>query len=557
MKNNWLTLYTLMFLFSFLLLNPSCKKADTDLTKIDQLIVQLPRLEIRHESYYQMLYTERSVEIEFNLPVDESSVAPNILFEDQSGELGAYYDLSVNGRTVLLIFKPGFQLKDGWKYSLTIKPGLRTASGMHFAEDRVLEIRTYIKHVGLDPNGSGPDSTQRNSIAVISDIHMGDNRATSLHYSWFEKNAGALEDFLDFVLKGNQVLKLVILGDLFDEWLIPYTMPPFGEDISSSDEYFKSVAANPVNAPIVDKLKEIALSDDIELVYVHGNHDMLLSRETLAEIIPNITWAGDVSGLGKYSPLDDMVMEHGHRYDFFNCPQPLVSEGHMLPPGYFVSRLYAQGLMDQNSVLEKELWDYQGSIEFLAAWEVAQLYTLLHFDMAVPDLGAANILMSGIDGYDDPFSFNGARDMFAADIEDSWEATQQQNEVPFPLNCCIQAIWNGHSDLLLPAMEEYIVQPPAPQTYKLVVFGHTHQALVTVVTDGGKETGIYANSGTWINSEECSYDVRTYLLVTPAEWTGSELDIVSLYQYNLDTENGAPVYKPKLINEESIVVEIQ
>ncbi len=53
---------------------------------------------------------------------------------------------------------------------------------------------------------------------------------------------------------------------------------------------------------------------------------------------------GQIDGLGSYSPLEGVMMEHGHRYDFFNSPQQLVNPDHILPPGYFVSRLWAAGM---------------------------------------------------------------------------------------------------------------------------------------------------------------------------------------------------------------------
>ena len=41
-------------------------------------------------------------------------------------------------------------------------------------------------------------------------------------------------------------------------------------------------------------------------------------------------------------------------------------------------------------------------------------------------------------------------------------------------------------------------------------------------------------------------------MISPGAWTGSELDVVSLYQYNLDTENGNTSYTTDLISEESV-----
>ena len=199
-------------------------------------------------------------------------------------------------------------------------------------------MRTTGKHVlGTGLTGQNGQYGQRNSILAISDVHMGDERATDGNYCWFGKNADALKNLLDSVLYGNQIRELVIHGDLFDEWIVPYSISPVDPEIgiNSSLDYFQAIAESPVNVEIFDRLRLIASSSEIDLIYIPGNHDMEITQDFIEEIIPGITWKGDVQGLGKYSPVDDIIMEHGHRYDFFNCPQPLVNPNHKLPPGYF------------------------------------------------------------------------------------------------------------------------------------------------------------------------------------------------------------------------------
>lgn len=544
-----------LFLGSITIIHLSCKKEDGSFDSIS-LKVSLPHLTLKHDLYYSINYKVRSIEIEFNLPVNEASITGNIILSDKSGSQSSDYELVVYGRKVLIAFHEYFQLKHGWLYYLNISTGVKAQSGQSLNHDETFELRTTAKPIHDQSGYSLPgDSTQRNSIACISDIHMGDSRATNDHYCWFGKNAPALEAFLDFVIDGGQIRKLVIMGDLFDEWLVPYTISPIDPQAGIHDtrEYFLAVESNPVNINIFNKLKDIALHDSIELIYISGNHDMLGTEDIIKEIIPNITWIDGATGLGKYLLFDRMVLEHGHRYDFFNCPQPLVNDGHMLPPGYFVSRLYAQGMMDSYSVYKDER-GIEGSFEFLAAWEIAYLYTILHFEMTPPDLNAQNVLMGGINSYADAFSFNGARDMYAANIEDFWPATQTGNRVQVPTPCCFHAIWNGHSDLFTAAQTEYMKKPPAPKIYKIVAFGHTHEPMLKVYPTSGTYTSVYANSGSWIDADQSSHKVRTFLVINPAEWTGSDIDIVKLYQYNLDSDGGNPghVYKPVLQAEENI-----
>jgi hypothetical protein len=72
--------------------------------------------------------------------------------------------------------------------------------------------------------------------------------------------------------------------------------------------------------------------------------------------------------------------------------------------------------------------------------------------------------------------------------------------------------------------------------------------MMEVYPNGANFTSIYANSGSWIDADQSSHDVRTYLLIHPKAWTGSEIDVVGLYQYN----PAGSGYAPKLIKEESI-----
>jgi UDP-2,3-diacylglucosamine pyrophosphatase LpxH len=493
-------------------------------------------------------YKERSVTLDFSQPIDSSTLKGNISFSDKDGPLDSRCRLISSGRKIIMAFNPGFQLQDGWKYLVTIHPGLKSTTGLAFPSTATIEIRTSARHFVLDS-----DTGTRNAIVCISDIHLGDQRAASLGYCWFTANAPALESLLDVVLTNQQVRQLVILGDLFDEWVIPYRLSPFDTQagITNSREYFLSVANAPVNIKIISKLKAIASGGKTQLIYIPGNHDMLLTQPVLEEIIPGIIWQGDSPGLGHYSPLAEMIMEHGHRYDFFNCPQPLSDSGHMLPPGYFISRLDAEGLMEQKNTQFKAAQSSVGDIEFLTAWTAAYEYLRVKYSMTVA-ADSANILMGGIDHYDNPFSYNGVRGKFAANIENVWPATEVRNGVPVAMPV-MMAILDGSADLSFTASYEYM-QSQAPEKYKIVAFGHTHNPMLKVYPAGKNYIGIYANTGSWVNAELSSKPVRTFLVIKPGEWTGSDLDVVSLYQYNLDSGSGNPNpdYLPFLISEESI-----
>lgn len=549
MKNKLLFTTAGLILLLFLFTIQSCNKDDEILTE-KFMNVSLPKLEFKHNKYYSIDYDERSIEMVFSEELDEGTINNCIFFTHNQGDLNSYYDLEVAGKILWMKFHSDFELKDGWKYLLTISTSLKSVAGESLRDNKTIELRTTSRHIGSAKIESGK-SKQRTIIACISDIHMGDPRANENHYSWFGKNAEALEDFLEFINTNNEVSKLAILGDLFDEWLVPYTVNPFDPQsgITSSEDYYKAIANYSVNKPIVDKLRDIANKPEIDLLYVQGNHDMLLTKAILEEIIPGIKWETDVTGIGLYKPVSGIVMEHGHRYDFFNCPQPLVNQDHMLPPGYFISRLYAAGMEQSYDKLKQDLLPVKSSFEFITAWNLAVLYTLNDFQMDMPDMNLNNVLMGGIDGYNDPFSFNGAMDMYSANIEDIWPQTQNFNEVPVPLTV-FSAILNG-TELYDAALTEYMQASSTGSQYRVVAFGHSHYPEI-LVHPPENYTCIYGNSGSWIDEDQSSHKVRTFLTVEPGEWSGSELDVVMLYQYNLNNDTTGVKYKAELLAEDNI-----
>jgi len=543
----FLSFLLILSLGSQLVIQQSCKKKEPEITPL-YLTVNLPKSVLQNDLYYSLNYQERSVEMEFSEPVDSSAVKANISLSDRSGSLDSTYSTILSGRKLILVLKPGFRFHDGWRYLITVKTGLKSVSGMTLQSNTTIELRTTARQPFIVN-----DTTKRNSILCISDIHMGDPRSVASGYCWFSKNAAALDSLLGTVLGSSQFRQVVILGDLFDEWIVPYRILPFDPQagINNSRDFFMAIANSPVNIGIVNKLRAIASSGTIQLIYVPGNHDMLLTQAILQEIIPGVIWQGDSNGLGHYSPLNEIIMEHGHRYDFFNCPQPLTDPGHILPPGYFISRLDAEGLMEQGRYRQKVLKEGEGQVEFTAAWTVAFEYLKVHYSMTVA-ADSANILMGGIDNYPGPFSFNGVRDSYAANIENVWPSTETANAVPVTMPV-LMAILNGSLDLYLMASYEYM-QPTAPKMFKIVVFGHTHNPMIKTWPAGKQYSGIYANTGSWVNAELSSKPVRTFLVIKPGVWTGSDLDVVTLYQYNLDSGSGNqdPGFVPVLISEESI-----
>ena len=70
----------------------------------------------------------------------------------------------------------------------------------------------------------------RTKRIFISDIHLGDDRSMSAPnpYGCLKKNIPVLAQFLEDQRRATDVKEVVILGDLFDAWIIPvsHITPP-------------------------------------------------------------------------------------------------------------------------------------------------------------------------------------------------------------------------------------------------------------------------------------------------------------------------------------------
>ncbi len=544
-----------LFLINLLTVQYSCNNKNDDPVIIPiELEVSFPFLTLKHNQYYKIDHNSRAIEMVFNYLIDEGTVLGNIDLYDKNGSISQHYDLLVDGKVVFILFHDDFYLNGGWKYEIDILRGLKSIEGYDMGEAVKVQLRTTAKHISdaINKGKWNNGNITRTAVACISDIHCGDQRANDGNYSWFGENSAALTSFMEYVKNNENIKELVILGDLFDEWMVPYYLAPFDPSIgiSNSSDYFKAISNATLNKPVFDKIREIISAGEIDVLYVPGNHDMLITQDILEEILPGIIWKSDAAGLGKYWPSDKIAMEHGHRYDFFNSPQPLVNEGQILPPGYFITRLYGSGLASRTQKSIKDATTSESDIEFSAAWALATTYVISDFKMNRDTLqmDSAKVVMSGIDGYTANMSFDGAKEMYGANIESLWPQTQVVNKVPVPLDVLL-AIVNGHY-LYDAALEEYIVDYSGPNQPKIVAFGHSHEPKIKVYPTEDYYTGIYANSGSWLDADQANgKKVRTFLIISPATWTGSDLDVVSLYQYNSTPSGG---YSPSLVSEENI-----
>jgi len=90
--------------------------------------------------------------------------------------------------------------------------------------------------------------------------------------------------------------------------------------------------------------------------------------------------------------------------------------------------------------------------------------------------------------------------------------------------------WDCWGDLYNSSMLEY------GSKKRVVVVGHTHGAKIESFI--APHTGIFANSGTWIDQDlvnaqtgSSSFETATFICIDPADKSGSDVHTVSLYKY--------------------------
>ncbi len=336
------------------------------------------------------------------------------------------------------------------------------------------------------------DHTPR--TVVISDIHLGIEDA----YAQIVHNRPLLCAFLRDLADTPCVERLVIAGDFMDEWVLPCNYPSYVD----SAQFFRQVAAH--NADVMDALRYVIARKPV--IYLPGNHDMLLTAQTLAELLPGIEQARDAFGLGRYW-MDGVVIEHGHRYDAYCAPDPVSRSGRgLLPPEYFGSRLgitsRLQGLAHcEGTPPVLPAPDPHDKKKFAAyLYERRWADTLYYF--VVQEAFDQPLLTVHMDGFDGAYALSDLapryfscqqtdRTLYAG-FAQNWEERQRRNHVhvytPF-----IEAatLLETHAAVYGQHTKQYF---ECDDRIDMVVFGHSHMA--GVQQEKGK---LCLNSGTWID----------------------------------------------------------
>lgn len=341
----------------------------------------------------------------------------------------------------------------------------------------------------------------------ISDIHLGDENSMTGEQPWglFKNNIPLLTEFLDELWTGTGVEELVILGDLFDQWIVPADKNPLTS--------FYPICVNQLNKPVIDKLKSLAMSYDIKLTYLPGSHDMAMDREATSLMKDymqntflgiNVISESDASAQYVYKPAK-LVAEHGNRFCLFSAPGRWTDlDGRVrdsfLPLGYFISRMAAyKSSKTGNSdylcdILNKfiEVPNDPGLIEQLLG-AIAEDCGLEGGEICLRDLPGYGISMNCTMKIED------IGKLFR-DMKSKWGKVCDAGKIGLD-----SAVENDLGNLNGAADKAFFY--PGSQT-KIVIFGHTH---VPTLWKGGRDGDaksdpnntpcpvIYANCGTWVD----------------------------------------------------------
>ena len=378
----------------------------------------------------------------------------------------------------------------------------------------------------------------RDKIVVMSDVHLG----IIDEYSETRANLPYLMQFLKRLENTKDVRELVIAGDFLDEWFLPVYYPSHSDEV----KFYKDVIAN--NQSIVDEFNKV-MDSGIKLVYVPGNHDMLLESKVLQEAMPNIEQARDVNGLGTYYTGDreEIAVEHGHRYDVFSAPDSVTNaelcgnDDTILPAGYFYARYAATWVLEGHPSVKKDLpvvttVPDKSDVDQYGAYIYYSVLSKISQRMTPNEAPDEKIFDMHIAGFDDAYTYLDFYPSQQADgtisapvlfknIQRTWDERQKLNAISIP-NTFIDAV-SGAVD-----GEYYFNQAKVQhidnkdENVDVVVFGHTHVPVYRDLGDGS----YYINDGTWIDDNTLYTDAsRTFTVIT----TGTK-DKASLYSYMAD-----------------------
>jgi len=316
----------------------------------------------------------------------------------------------------------------------------------------------------------------------ISDVHLGAGRFSEesqntekYPYDWDWLSTGETENFLNFITflhsgYDHEIEEIVLLGDIFDNWIFPYDLiPPTMEELITTDK----------NKDVVKELN--VLAEKCSVFYVPGNHDMHATREVMNEYFPGFIYCPRRFSTGL------LIAEHGHRYAMFNAP-PRYSNNIMgLPLGYFISRIEATRKAMTNTEGRAYRTYVDDFIELAGKQTLPQ--SVLEAIIEEADLDEdIEYKVKRKSGTDQSISALEVKEVYK-DIYNDWPANVVSKH---------RAVF-AELDMLGPIADKLCKEG----NYQVCIFGHSHKCEIDRDT-WFVDDRIYANAGYWCGAK-CTF----------------------------------------------------
>ncbi len=155
------------------------------------------------------------------------------------------------------------------------------------------------------------------------------------------KNDNAVANLSLFCVK-DTLNTLILLGDVFEMWLDPFTVSP-----PSNHERKAKWKQNEVCFLFINSVRKMAEEDDVKVFYIRGDHDHEMDAGTVRDLFgPNVEF---IPGTLIYVINSDdgkqyrVRFAHGHDWDVFNSYSVTEPSDELCgkPIGYYVARAAA------------------------------------------------------------------------------------------------------------------------------------------------------------------------------------------------------------------------
>ncbi len=328
----------------------------------------------------------------------------------------------------------------------------------------------------------------------ISDVHLGAGRyspeskdQSKYQYDWDRLDLNETINFQNFInyLRTDylpKVEEVILLGDIFDNWVFPHDMlPPTMEELLEAEK----------NANVVEELR--LLSQNASVFFVPGNHDMHANEEVIKKYFPDI----------KYCPKryinNRLIAEHGHRYAMFNAPAGFSDNFMKLPIGYFISRIEAT----RKAMTDEDDRNYHTYIDDLLEIQTKQTLPQCVLEAVAEEAGLDEEIEFKVrqnNGKEKTICFGDVKEQYR-NIYDDWPSSIVSKH---------RAVF-AELDILSPIAGKLCKDGGN----KVCILGHSHKSEIDKDTWFVKDR-LYANAGYWcgkkctfveVEKKESKYDV--------------------------------------------------